>query len=549
MDALKRAEKARRERLERERREGTPGETQELSLESIEEARRDAPPAADGPPPPAAQPGAQPPEAAPPAAAEDAAEEAGGIAGAEEEEEDDDDEGPRLELVGEDELQLEDASATLPSLKTARASVDEYFEQEVPSLEDIRLDERDDDTVTSRRADARRSAQESARVVFDAKAPRVAGRGQVWVVIAVVALLVAGVAAGGYYYWMTIASQPSLVVRGTHTGAPAARPSAAPAPAAPAAPSLSADAARRAAPQPSPGAGDARAAAGDARPPAAGAAQTAAVPETGAPETRAAEAAAPETGTPEAGAPEAGAVMPPHAPPEPPAQAAAAAPAPADLPVPAPGDAAAPSAGGIRIASKRTADRLHPKLQAAYAAFRRGDDEAAQAAYRQVLASEPDNRDALLGLGAIAMRQGREGDAAERYLRVLELHPRDSVAQAALISLRAYPDPGAGETRLKLLLEREPDADYLYFCLGNLYAAQSRWPEAQQAYFDAYRGDDGNADYALNLAVSLDHMGQRDAALRYYRRALELSDRRRAGFEPAAVLARIRDLTDASGAR
>ena len=95
---------------------------------------------------------------------------------------------------------------------------------------------------------------------------------------------------------------------------------------------------------------------------------------------------------------------------------------------------------------------------------------------------------------------------------------------------------------MKALLHSEPRAAHLYFNLGNLYAAQSRWPEAQQSYFNAYRFDRGNADYAYNLAVSLDHLSQSQSALGLYREALVLSQSRPAGFTAAAVRQRIRDL-------
>ena len=88
----------------------------------------------------------------------------------------------------------------------------------------------------------------------------------------------------------------------------------------------------------------------------------------------------------------------------------------------------------------------------------------------------------------------------------------------------------------------EPRAAHLHFNLGALYAVQSRWPEAQHAFFDAYRLDRGNADYAYNLAVSLDHLSQPRSALGFYREALFLARSRPASFEAEAVLRRIRDL-------
>ena len=203
------------------------------------------------------------------------------------------------------------------------------------------------------------------------------------------------------------------------------------------------------------------------------------------------------------------------------------------------------SGSGITIRKRIRADHVAASLQQAYRAFLAGDGESAAQAYRTALGHEPGNRDARLGLAAVAARAGRWEEAAGHYARLLASHPADTVARAALISIDEQ-DPARGESRMKALLHSEPRAAHLHFNLGNLYAAQSRWPEAQQSYFNAYRFDRGNADYAYNLAVSLDHLSQSQSALGLYREALVLSQSRPAGFTAAAVRQRIRDLaTDA----
>ena len=199
------------------------------------------------------------------------------------------------------------------------------------------------------------------------------------------------------------------------------------------------------------------------------------------------------------------------------------------------------SGTGITIRKRIRADHVAASLQQAYRAFLAGDGESAAQAYRTALGHEPGNRDARLGLAAVAARAGRWEEAAGHYARLLASHPADTVARAALISIDEQ-DPARGESRMKALLHSEPRAAHLHFNLGNLYAAQSRWPEAQQSYFNAYRFDRGNADYAYNLAVSLDHLSQSQSALWLYREALVLSRSHPAGFTAAAVRQRIRDL-------
>jgi Flp pilus assembly protein TadD len=172
-----------------------------------------------------------------------------------------------------------------------------------------------------------------------------------------------------------------------------------------------------------------------------------------------------------------------------------------------------------------------PRVSAGYAAYAAGDLNTAREEYQQVLRDEPANRDALLGLAAVELRSGRPDVAEAAYLRVLQGDPRDPHAEAALISLRgARLDPVVAESRIKSLLASDPGAHELHFALGNQLAQQGRWGEAQQQYFKAFSAAPDNADFAYNLAVSLDHIGQPKLALDYYRRALALAPKAGASF-------------------
>jgi Tfp pilus assembly protein PilF len=183
-----------------------------------------------------------------------------------------------------------------------------------------------------------------------------------------------------------------------------------------------------------------------------------------------------------------------------------------------------------------------PLLEGAYRAFNAGDLATARADYQQVLRSNPDSRDALLGQAAVET-QAQHYDAAEGYyIRLLELDPRDAHAQAGLIGLRGQVDPLAAESRLKNLIAAQPEAGFLHFTLGNQYAAQGRWAEAQQAYFQAYASDPEHPDFCYNLAISLDRMHQTARALEHYRRALALAEARPVSFDKAQVSRRVAQL-------
>ena len=198
----------------------------------------------------------------------------------------------------------------------------------------------------------------------------------------------------------------------------------------------------------------------------------------------------------------------------------------------------------VHISKTVSPEQNSSTITRAYAAYTAGRYADAEAAYREVLADMPDNRDALLGLAAIAMQSGRQEAAFTHYLQLLGINPNDRVAMAALVNLSGKTDPHKSESVIKSLLGQGPDDAYLYFTLGNIYASQSRWPEAQQSFFNAYRQESGNPDYALNLAVSLDHIGQYKTALDYYNVALGLADMTAPGFDATSVTARIQALTN-----
>lgn len=185
-------------------------------------------------------------------------------------------------------------------------------------------------------------------------------------------------------------------------------------------------------------------------------------------------------------------------------------------------------------------ESLDPLLNDAYLAYRNGQFERAQQQYREVLKLDQNNTDALLGLAVIAQRRGADNTAASYYAQVMALDPRNAVANAGMSALTTDDNR---ESRLKTLLNEQQNSSSLHYALGNYYAGQARWGEAQHAYSDAYRLDPDNAELAFNLAVSLERVGQKKAAAQYYQRAMQLDTGNLAGFDHATIQQRIEELT------
>lgn len=195
----------------------------------------------------------------------------------------------------------------------------------------------------------------------------------------------------------------------------------------------------------------------------------------------------------------------------------------------------------IIITKKKKLDPLSALLQKAYSHYQSGEYQLADSLYQRILVRDKRLRDALLGRAAIAVVRNEFELARNIYQQLLRYYPRDSIAVSALVDLARQELTTANESQLKALLRNNPSAAHVHFSLGLLYAKQERIKESQQAFFDAFSLEK-KADYAYNLAVMLDKLGQPKAALSYYRQASNLSDHSVSHFNEKLALERITQL-------
>lgn len=194
----------------------------------------------------------------------------------------------------------------------------------------------------------------------------------------------------------------------------------------------------------------------------------------------------------------------------------------------------------IRLSTKSR--KPDESMETAHAAFTRGETGLARSIWLKTLQSDSRNSNALHGLAAIAQQEGKPEQAVALYRRVLEVDPKDAVAYAGLLSITTPVDVRQTESQLKGLLAEQPNSPHLNFALGNLYMGDSRWAEAQQAFFKAHVADPASPDYLYNLAVSLDHLHQAGLATQYYARALVAAKSQNAAFDPAQAEERMKAL-------
>jgi tetratricopeptide (TPR) repeat protein len=177
-----------------------------------------------------------------------------------------------------------------------------------------------------------------------------------------------------------------------------------------------------------------------------------------------------------------------------------------------------------------------------YKALSQNQFSQAREAYSQVLASNPTQRDALLGMAYAHQALGNTDQAISTLRRLVELYPRDSDGMSALYLIGGG-DLVAEETRFKQLLERSEHPAALHYTLGVIYFEQRRWGEAERAFSRASSMSPTQPDYAYNLALALDQLGRSRDAARQYVVALNLSNQTSAVFNRDLARTRLRILT------
>ena len=149
--------------------------------------------------------------------------------------------------------------------------------------------------------------------------------------------------------------------------------------------------------------------------------------------------------------------------------------------------------------------------------------QAAEQIYRQILAVEPDQADALHLLGVIAHQAGKHEVAVQYIARAITLHGNEAFFHnnlgEAYRALRRIPEAVACYRRA---LELKPDYAGAHSNLGNALKDQGNLDEAAACYRRALELKPDFAEAHFNLGNVLREQTKLDEAVACYCRALEL---------------------------
>ena len=187
---------------------------------------------------------------------------------------------------------------------------------------------------------------------------------------------------------------------------------------------------------------------------------------------------------------------------------------------------------------------LETTLQQAYLAYHADQLNEAKSLYQSALDRDIQNRDALLGLSAIATKLGEYDVALSHYSSLLTVNPLDDLAQAGILQISFQNGFANAETKIKLLIDQTPQSGFLRFALGNVYVNRDHWKPALYQFRHAVNLDPINADFSYNLAVSYDQLGNHKEALLSYQRALSLSWNKSVSFSRDRLRKRMTELSE-----
>lgn len=161
-------------------------------------------------------------------------------------------------------------------------------------------------------------------------------------------------------------------------------------------------------------------------------------------------------------------------------------------------------------------------LEAAMAAHRRGDEAAASAGYRKVLAHQPQNPDALHLLGVIVARNAPE-EGISLITRALAANPRSIEAHLNLGNILAGALRMAeAERHFRQAYTRGAKTATGANGLGGALLQLGRYTEAEPYLREALTRDPAFAPALINMGILAEATGRFDEALRFYDRAVAL---------------------------
>ncbi len=153
--------------------------------------------------------------------------------------------------------------------------------------------------------------------------------------------------------------------------------------------------------------------------------------------------------------------------------------------------------------------------------FAMADLPRAEQLYRQILGSDPNQPDALQGLGMIASDLGHHSDAIELFRRAVQVEPNSASLHTnfalVLLSANRLNDAIAMAKQATLLA---PDSEQCLFNLASIYERAKCWSDAEATYRYLLRRFSSNVEALVNLGSILFQQQSFHASLSLFEQAV-----------------------------
>lgn len=172
------------------------------------------------------------------------------------------------------------------------------------------------------------------------------------------------------------------------------------------------------------------------------------------------------------------------------------------------------------VAKTATAASL---LQRALLRHQQGELERAEAIYREVLAQNPNQPDALHYLGVICHQRGDDAQAADLIRQAMGSHPIPDMAQNLAVVLVSSGNRQAAIEVLSNAAKQFSEARMLGFNLAGAQRDAGDWAGSRDTLQSLVGRFPDWAEAVLNLANAESNLGNKQAAHQHYLRALEIN--------------------------
>jgi tetratricopeptide (TPR) repeat protein len=173
-------------------------------------------------------------------------------------------------------------------------------------------------------------------------------------------------------------------------------------------------------------------------------------------------------------------------------------------------------------ALKLSSETPQDTLLAAELAEQTGQLDAAEKAYRRVLAEEPNNTDAAAGLGHILLVQKQYPEAETLLRAALAQKPDDPVLTAQLAAALAGQDKGEALPLLQKLHDAHPQDENITRMLAEMLSEAGKTAESDQLYNQLIAAHPGDAGLYAGLGGNLIREQKNREAFAAYSRATEI---------------------------